>query len=96
MSAWAIGQTFSKLKDMSAPPSKAEIGGVTDAQAPELGKVASRSYYPEMSRRRATASQLLEPRRTDCRTYTVTIIGLVMVVCRYCYIKGVKKTWRYV
>jgi hypothetical protein len=29
-------QKFPKPKDMSAPPSKAEIGGVTDAQAPEL------------------------------------------------------------
>jgi hypothetical protein len=29
-------QTFPKPKDMAALPSKAEIGGVTDAQAPEL------------------------------------------------------------
>jgi hypothetical protein len=29
-------QKFPKPKDMSAPPSKAEIDGVTDAQAPEL------------------------------------------------------------
>ena len=29
-------QTFPKPKDMSALPSKAEIGGVTDSQAPEL------------------------------------------------------------
>jgi hypothetical protein len=36
MSQMGHWQTFSKPEDMSALPSKAEIGGVTDAQTPEL------------------------------------------------------------
>jgi hypothetical protein len=38
-------QKFPKPKDMAALPSKAEIGRVTDAQAPNSSrKVASRLY----------------------------------------------------
>jgi hypothetical protein len=55
-------QTFPKPKDMAALPSKAEIGGVTDSQAPEhIAQGCEPLLRPEMSRRRATASAEYRP-----------------------------------
>jgi len=57
MSARGHLQKLSKGKDMAALSSKAEIGGVTDAQATELIAQGCEPLFfnHEMSRRRATA-----------------------------------------
>jgi hypothetical protein len=45
-----------RKSDFRSTPSKAEIGGVTDSQAPELiAQGCEPLVRPEMSRRRATA-----------------------------------------
>src|ERR1700745_1072671 len=63
MSLLGHRQKFPKPKDMSAPPSEAEIGGVTDAQAARTYRARLRAALikPEMSRRRAMASAEYRP-----------------------------------